>query len=80
MLKKISRYYELFVFTASSRKYAEIILKVLDPENKMFQGIFCRENCLETKNGYAIKDLRVAKNRDLKNMFLIDNLSHSFSF
>ena len=35
---------------------------------------------METKNGFFIKDLRVIKNRDLKNIFLCDNLSHSFGF
>lgn len=68
------------MFTASSRKYAEIIMKVLDPKRKYFAHAFSKENCLETKNGYSLKDLRVAKNRDLKNMVIVDNLSHSFSF
>jgi len=35
---------------------------------------------METKNGFFIKDLRVIKNRDLKNIFICDNLSHSFGF
>jgi len=55
-------------------------MKVLDPKRKYFSHAFSKENCLETKNGYSLKDLRVAKNRDLKNMVIIDNLSHSFSF
>jgi len=35
---------------------------------------------LETKNGFYIKDLRIIKNRDLKNMIIVDNLVHSFGF
>ena len=35
---------------------------------------------METKNGFFIKDLRIIKNRELKNMILVDNLSHSFGF
>lgn len=35
---------------------------------------------MQTKNGFFIKDLRVINNRDLKNMIIVDNLSHSFGF
>ncbi len=35
---------------------------------------------METKNGFFIKDLRIIKNRELKNMIIVDNLSHSFGF
>jgi len=35
---------------------------------------------METKNGFFIKDLRIIKNRDLKNLIMVDNLSHSFGF
>jgi len=35
---------------------------------------------LETKNGFYIKDLRIIKNRELKNMVIVDNLVHSFGF
>ena len=39
-----------------------------------------REHCMETKNGYFIKDLRIIKNRELKDMIIVDNLVHSFGF
>ena len=35
---------------------------------------------METKNGFFIKDLRILKNRDLKDMIIVDNLVHSFGF
>jgi CTD small phosphatase-like protein 2 len=35
---------------------------------------------METHNGFRIKDLRIIKNRDLKNVILVDNLVHSFGF
>jgi CTD small phosphatase-like protein 2 len=31
-----------------------------------------------TKSGFLIKDLRLLKNRDLKDIVFIDNLVHSF--
>ena len=53
---------------------------MLDPFEKYILGILTRENCMETKNGFFIKDLRIIKNRELKNMIIVDNLSHSFGF
>ncbi len=35
---------------------------------------------MNTKNGFIVKDLRIFRNRELKNMIIVDNLSHSFSF
>ena len=37
-----------------------------------------RDRCLVTKNGYYIKDLRILANRDLKNVLIVDNITHSF--
>lgn len=33
---------------------------------------------METKNGFFIKDLRILKGVNLKDMIIVDNLSHSF--
>ncbi len=35
---------------------------------------------MQTKNGFFIKDLRIIKNRDLKDIIIVDNLAHSFGF
>ena len=42
--------------------------------------ILSRNFCLETKKGLFIKDLRIIKNRNLQDMVIVDNLSHSFAF
>ena len=39
-----------------------------------------RKDCMLTKKGIFIKDLRILKNRDLKDIVIIDNLIHSFGF
>ena len=33
---------------------------------------------METHNGFYIKDLRIIKNRELKDIIIVDNLIHSF--
>lgn len=35
---------------------------------------------METKNGFFIKDLRILKNTQLKDVIMVDNLVHSFGF
>lgn len=76
----MSLLYELFIFTASSHDYASEIINFIDPERKFISGILVRENCMETKIGFFIKDLRIVKNRSLKDMVIVDNLAHSFGF
>jgi CTD small phosphatase-like protein 2 len=68
------------VFTASSHPYATAVLKFLDPYNQYISGLLSRSNCMQTKNGFFIKDLRIIRNRDLKDLIIVDNLAHSFGF
>ena len=35
---------------------------------------------MNTKNGFIIKDLRIFVNRNLKDMIIVDNLAHCFSY
>ncbi len=76
----MKEYYEIILFTASTSAYAEAIAKELDPEKKTISYILDRRFCLETKNGFFVKDLRLLKNRQLKNIIIVDNLVHSFGF
>ena len=78
LLNDLNKYYEVIVFTAASREYANAVIRLLDPKNEIITSIMSRENCFETKNGFLIKDLRVFSNRDLKNIIIVDNLAHSF--
>lgn len=76
----MKEHYEIFVFTAACPAYAQLVVKELDPENKLISYVLDRSHCLETRNGLYIKDLRIVKNRELKNMIIVDNLVHSFGF
>jgi len=67
------------VFTASSELYAKHIIEKIDPRHRI-QQIFNKNSTMNTKNGFIVKDLRIFRNRELKNMIIVDNLSHSFSF
>ena len=77
-LEKLSKKYEIIIYTASQPYYASAIVDYLDPEKKYIKYIISRDRCLVTKNGFFIKDLRLLKNRSLKNIVIIDDCSHSF--
>lgn len=70
--------YTIYVFTAASSAYANAIVQHLDPKKQWIMGIMSRSNCMETKNGFFIKDLRIITNRNLKDIVIVDNLPHSF--
>ena len=76
----MSKYYEIYVFTASSENYANSIVDFLDPQNRYISGILSRRHCMQTKSGFFIKDLRILNNRELKDLIIIDNMPHSFGF
>lgn len=78
-LEKLSYYYDVYIFTASNKFYAEAIVNFLDPNSEIIQGILSRNNCLKTKRENFIKDLSIIKNRNLKDIVLIDDLVHSFA-
>mmetsp|Transcript_6068 Transcript_6068/g.5410 ORF Transcript_6068/g.5410 Transcript_6068/m.5410 type:complete len:88 (+) Transcript_6068:1251-1514(+) len=54
------------------------MIDYIDPEKKFIRYIISRERCLLTKTGLFIKDLRIFKNRNLKDMVIVDDLSHCF--
>lgn len=78
LLEELSSIYEIVVFTAGQKCYADSILDSLDPDNKHIDYRLYRDSCI-IKNGRYIKDLRIFKNRDLKNVVLVDNSIVSFS-
>ena len=66
------------VFTVSHKWYADVILNHIDPENKYFQHRLYRDHCIKTTDNVYVKDLRVLRNRDLKETILVDNAVYSF--
>ena len=78
LLEAANRHYEVCVFTASTPQYADSIIDYLDPNRKLIQHRFYRNTCVKTEGGEYIKDLRVFKNIDLKDILLVDNAVYSF--
>jgi len=83
-LKKIKGFkYDLICYTASISHYANAVLDLLDKNNELFALRLYRENCVQTsidKDKIYIKDLRIFKNVDPRDMIIIDNSILSFAF
>ena len=78
LLVSANKNYEVCVFTASTPQYADAIIDYLDPTGELIQHRFYRYSCIKTEGGEYIKDLRVFKNIELKNILLVDNAVYSF--
>lgn len=72
-LEVMSENFEVVVFTASMKYYADRILKILDPHRKYISEVFYRDSCCRTRNEKLVKDLTVFKGIPLFEMILVDN-------
>merc|ERR1719491_993140 len=70
-LEIVARLFEVVVFTASSRSYADQVLDTLDPEGKCISRRLYRQHCTEVSGGY-VKDMSYL-GRPLERVMLVDN-------
>jgi len=78
ILEISNKYFEVCVFTASNKAYADTILDYIDPSGKLIQHRFYRESCIKTTDNVYIKDLRIFRNVPLKDIIIVDNAVYSF--
>ena len=72
-LQSMSSKYEVVIFTASLKYYADRIIKILDPQRQSISEVFYRDTCCRTVNDKLVKDLTVFQNIPLSEMILVDN-------
>ena len=72
----MSQHFEIIVFTASERSYADAVLNEIDPEGLIKHRLY-REHCVKLKKNLYSKDLRKI-NRDVSQIVLVDNCAASF--
>lgn len=85
-LEKLSKKFELVIFTAGRQDYADHILNRIDPENKFFAHRLYRQHCdlvegsmIGTKKDLHIKCLQLLSNRKKEDLLIVDNLVYSYA-
>ena len=72
--------FDLVVFTASDKQYADVIIDHLEKDKKYFKMRFYRDHCIFIEPGLYIKDLRIFSDfKKLEDIIILDNSLFSFA-
>lgn len=77
-LERVTKIFEVVVFTSSFRYYADPILNHIDRDRKLIHHRLYRQHCIAYDNNIYLKDLRIL-GRDLKHVVIVDNAPYSFA-
>lgn len=80
VLHYLSNFYELCVFTAGEQVYADTVLDFIDKDRSVIPHRLYRQHCVNPEPGIYVKDLRIIRDRDLKDIIIVDNSIVSFAF
>ena len=78
-LTEVSKYFEVGIFTASVKEYADAVIDFLDPNKNLIKFRLYRNNCINVNDRIFVKDLRIIKGVDITDIILLDNSIYSFS-
>lgn len=77
-LRRVCKWYNLVVFTASVQEYADPVIDWLESERKFFSARYYRQHCTYRQGAY-IKDLSSVE-PDLSKVMILDNSPLSYLF
>jgi Dullard-like phosphatase family protein len=82
-LSQVNKNYVIIVYTASHQSYADSVIDYIDPNKEFIKYRLYRHNCVKIKykkDLMYVKDLRIIRNINMKDMVIIDNSVLSFAF
>jgi len=77
-LEAVAQKFEVVIFTASQKVYADELLDRIDPDRRLIRHRVFRDSCLPVEGNF-LKDLTVL-GRDLTGTVLVDNSPHAFGY
>ena len=77
-MNKMYKLFNIYIFTASIKEYANPLLIKLDKHKMIAKKLF-RESCTLSQDNKYIKDLNIL-NENLKNVILLDNNPNSYRY
>jgi len=81
-LEFVNKYFEVAVFTAGHKWFANPIVDALDPKGIYIQHRYFRRSCVELERGedrFFTKNLRMFRGVDINKVLIVDNNVYSFA-
>ena len=77
-LERMSKRFEVIIFTAGRQDYADKMLDLIDPQRSWISHRLYRHHCSKYQ-GICVKDFRILSNRKKEDMMIVDNYIYSFA-
>ena len=77
-LSNLNKVYDMAIFSAGLQNYVDVVISLIDPDNKYFKFKLYRDSCVNIKDQIYIKDLRIIQNFTPEKVILMDNSLYSF--
>ena len=78
LIKKLYNFYEIDIFTAAIKRYADNIINKLDPNDHYIRYRFYREHCIYEGTKTVKKLVRIG--RDLNKIIFVDNIKYNAKY
>ncbi len=78
LIKKLYNFYEIDIFTAAIKRYADNIVNKLDPNDNYIRYRFYREHCIYEGTKTVKKLVRIG--RDLNKIIFVDNIKYNAKY